>query len=146
MREESYVLVVAVVVVFRRRSLPSASNCNLSQRPIPISLHTVQPSTNPVHRTQTISISSFYTSTSFPKSTSSNNPKAMSNSKPYVSSSGTVGAQPLTHKISIKLSDFATLAYLFFETLVSVSHDKWQIHIFYLSCVHIMIGRKRIKR
>ncbi|XAO24560.1 hypothetical protein I312_103364 [Cryptococcus bacillisporus CA1280] len=43
----------------------------------------------------------------------------MSNSKPYVSSSGTVGAQPLTHKISIKLSDFATLAYLFFETLVS---------------------------
>lgn len=72
--------------------------------------------------------------------------KAMSNSKPYVSSSGTVGAQPLTHKISIKLSDFATLAYLFFETLVSVSQDKWQIHIFYLSCVHIMIGRKRIKR
>ncbi|KIR96075.1 hypothetical protein L804_06566 [Cryptococcus deuterogattii 2001/935-1] len=43
----------------------------------------------------------------------------MSNSKPYISSSGTVGAQPLTHKISIKLSDFATLAYLFFETLVS---------------------------
>ncbi|OXH26643.1 hypothetical protein J005_05352 [Cryptococcus neoformans] len=43
----------------------------------------------------------------------------MSNSKPYVTSSGTLGAQPLTHRISIKISDFATLAYLFFETLVS---------------------------
>ncbi|OXM75647.1 hypothetical protein C364_07060 [Cryptococcus neoformans Bt63] len=43
----------------------------------------------------------------------------MSNSKPYVTSSGTLGGQPLAHRISIKISDFATLAYLFFETLVS---------------------------
>lgn len=128
---------------------PSSSHVRvqlqLSQRPIPIPLHT---SSLPQSRSSHIDHFHllFLHFNILPKVHVKQQSKAMSNSKPYVSLSGTVGAQPLTHKISIKLSDFATLAYLFFETLVSVSQDKWQIHIFYLSCVHIMIGRKRIKR
>lgn len=62
----------------------------------------------------------------------------MSNSKPYVTSSGTLGAQPLTHRISIKISDFATLAYLFFETLVSVSAPSTYL----LSVTHTYVIRE----
>lgn len=89
--------------------------------------------------TRVFPISSFYTFTSIqPEAQVYNQPlQDMSNSKPYVTSSGTLGAQPLTHRISIKISDFATLAYLFFETLVSVSRAKRQIHIFYLSRIHM---------
>lgn len=89
--------------------------------------------------TLTFPISSFYTFTSIqPEAQVYNQPlQDMSNSKPYVTSSGTLGAQPLAHRISIKISDFATLAYLFFETLVSVSRAKRQIHIFYLSRIHM---------
>lgn len=71
----------------------------------------------------------------------------MSNSKPYISSSGTLGAQPLTHKISIKISDFATLAYLFFETLVSVSQSKTSKYTSFITCVirDEMGGQKKKK-
>ncbi|WVQ98289.1 hypothetical protein IAU59_005412 [Kwoniella sp. CBS 9459] len=37
----------------------------------------------------------------------------------YVSSSGTIGSQPLSRKITSQVSDYATLAYLFVETLIS---------------------------
>lgn len=47
----------------------------LSQRPIPIPLHTPSLPESPFLAHKTISIFSFYTSASFPKSTSSNNPK-----------------------------------------------------------------------
>ncbi|WVF69559.1 hypothetical protein IAT40_004337 [Kwoniella sp. CBS 6097] len=37
----------------------------------------------------------------------------------YVSSSGTIGSQPLSRKITSQVSDYVTLAYLFMETLIS---------------------------
>ncbi|WWC86669.1 uncharacterized protein L201_001546 [Kwoniella dendrophila CBS 6074] len=44
----------------------------------------------------------------------------MSNPKPtYVSSSGTLGTQPITSKLTEQVSGYATLVYLFFETLIS---------------------------
>lgn len=55
-----------------------------------------------------------------------------------MTSSGTLGAQPLTHRISIKISDFATLAYLFFETLVSVSAPSTYL----LSVTHTYVIRE----
>jgi len=45
----------------------------------------------------------------------------MSSAKPvYVSSSGTLTSQPITAKIRNMTSDYASILYLFFETLIMV--------------------------
>jgi hypothetical protein len=47
---------------------------------------------------------------------------SMSTAKPvYVSSSGTLGSRPLTVRISDTIGQYATMGYLFVETLLSVS-------------------------
>lgn len=144
---DAVVVVVVVVVrcfVFIWRSLASATQSAAAPAAkIPVPLPRLHASG--LHKSRrsycrlTFPISSFYTFTSIqPEAQVYNQPlQDMSNSKPYVTSSGTLGAQPLAHRISIKISDFATLAYLFFETLVSVSRAKRQIHIFYLSRIHM---------
>ncbi|WRT64548.1 uncharacterized protein IL334_001480 [Kwoniella shivajii] len=44
----------------------------------------------------------------------------MSNAKPvYVSSSGTLGTQPIISRVSNQASNYASLLYLFVETLIS---------------------------